>query len=249
MNQTKLFLLFFSLNCLLSLQTEIKEDANNYKEIKTGDFVEFDKNNNLFKFNYNGNASIIIISLKKEKALYITDPKGDKKEIKRIDGYYISDLIDNGTYLLEIICETIRGELGAKFETFIPGTSEEIDLNKNDYSRNIVYETNIYYNYTQFRVRNIKEDKYVYFQISSTNSYYQRTYYPYYPSEPAPGSKEDLTNLTIFEVVNLKDPQKSMRNVKIYKFEKNNEYEINIRCLKNYSPSSYQYIYVDYLYL
>ena len=71
MNLTKLFLLLFSLNCLLSLQTEIKEDVNNYKEIKIGEYVEFDKNNNLFKFNYNGNASIIIISLKREKALHI----------------------------------------------------------------------------------------------------------------------------------------------------------------------------------
>ena len=44
MNLTKLFLLLFPLKCLLSLQTEIKEDVNNYKEIKIGDFVEFDKN-------------------------------------------------------------------------------------------------------------------------------------------------------------------------------------------------------------
>ena len=59
MNLAKLFLLLLSLNCLLSLQTELKEDGNNYKEFKIGDFVEYDKSNRLFKFTYNGDASII----------------------------------------------------------------------------------------------------------------------------------------------------------------------------------------------
>jgi len=255
MNIAKIFLLLLSLACITSLQAGIKEDQKNYKEIKIGSPVEYDKSNNLFKFTYNGNASIIVLYFQlSDISAYLTDPNGNKNKMEENKHEITGKLMNNGTYLLEIICDTIAGELGGKFETFIPASSEEIDLNKNIYFQNFIYESELYYNYPQFKVKNLNEDKYVYFKLlSNDDSYYTREYYPYYPNEPEPslppdGSGIDFSNLTIFEVVNKKEPQKSMRNVNFYKFEKNTEYEINIHCLKNIYKSSNQYRYMDYIF-
>ena len=253
MNLAKLFLLLISLACISSLQAGIKEDQKNYKEIKIGSSVDYDKNNNLFKFTYNGNASVLFLYFPlADISVELTDPNGNKNKMEDHRELFIGKLEYNGTYLLEIICDSINGEMGGIFEAFIPSSSEEIDLNKNIYFQNFEYESQLYYNYPQFKVKNLKEDKFVFFKSLSRDSYYTSEYYPYYPNEEAPSippyTRPDFSNLTIFEVVNLNDPQKSMRNVRFYKFEKNNEYEINIHCLKSYYTYQSKYIYMNYIF-
>ena len=72
MNLSKLFLLLFSLKCILNLQEGILEAKNNAKEIKLATIVKYDKKNHLFKFNYKGKASpIFFLSLKGQNHIII----------------------------------------------------------------------------------------------------------------------------------------------------------------------------------
>ena len=97
----------------------------------------------------------------------------------------------------------------------------------------------------KYKVRNLKEEKLVYFSVYDMSDYELKEYYPFYPGESPPYSYEhDFSNLTIFEIFNV-NTQKNERNVRLYKFEPNQEYIIYIHCLKNYD--SY-YHYEKYLF-
>lgn len=250
MNQAELVLLLISLACISTLQKELKEGEQNYKEIKIGTSVEYDKSNNLFKFTYNGKASVIIFSFfEMQEALYLTYPNNTKQQIQRktkeYEKYekYVAELVVNGTYQIEIKCEynSVICELGSKFSIYVPGFYQEIDFNEKMYINEIEYFTDTYYGLNQFKISNINEDKYIYFVTKEIEYYNIIDYYPYYPGEPAPDEKE-INHWTVFEIINLKDSTKSKRNVKVYKFEKGTEYLINIHCYKSTSSENYMYL-------
>jgi hypothetical protein len=111
----------------------------------------------------------------------------------------------------------------------------------------------------QYKISNLKEEKYVYFEVMETDDYYRRYYVPYYPGEDPPYDKEvypygppdpDFSNLTAFEVINSKTGV-STRNVRFYKFEPDTEYIINIHCLVYYSEYqwSYYFNYRKYMFM
>ena len=108
-------------------------NEKNAKEIKIGIPVDYDKNNNIFKFNFKGNDSIIILAFleRPENAysedVYLIDPNNTRHEMNRIAiEKYEAKLELNGIYLIEIIPNYLFWELGGKFNTYIPGSSEEI---------------------------------------------------------------------------------------------------------------------------
>ena len=254
MNLTKLFLLLFSLKCILNLQEGILEAKNNAKEIKLATIVKYDKKNHLFKFNYKGKASPIFFSfLERPKPyyyyyiclekVYLTDPNNKRQLMDASPGSFNSKLELNGTYLIEIKCEYLFCELGGKFNLFVPGAYQEIDLNKKMYFNDIEFTSLNYYGLTQLKVSNLREDKYVFFNTKDLFIWCRMcdTYYP--------GESERNYNQRFFEIINLSNPEKSQRFVGFYKFEKNNEYLINIHPLIKYETDyRYHKNYVEYIY-
>ena len=191
MNLTKLFLLLFSLKCILSLQEGILEAKNNAKEIKLATIVKYNKKNNLFKFNYKGKASPIFFSfLERPKPnyyyyiclekVYLTDPNNKRQLLEASLGSFNTKLEFNGTYLIEIKCEYLFCELGGKFNIFVPGAYQEIDLNKKMYFNDIEFTSLNYYGLTQLKISNLREDKYVFFNTKDLFIWCQMcdTYYP-----------------------------------------------------------------------
>ena len=106
----------------------------------------------------------------------------------------------------------------------------------------------------KFKVNNLNEEKIVYFSIIENNHHSTEYYYPFYPRESPPYipdpydySEPGFSNLTIFEVFNVKT-QTSERNVRFYKFEPNQEYIIYIHCLKYYNNEYGEYYYPKYIF-
>ena len=240
---SKLLILVLLLNCITSLQTESNGFQKEAVEIKFGTMVDIDKTNNYFKFIYNGDNDVQVYFRFEERVgdLYLTDPNGDKHYLERQNGIYKGNLTYDGTYYLEIVCQEFLCELGSKFSIVYPRITETIDLSKNIYYKSISYYS--FYEYLgmdQFKVSNLKEEKYVCFELVDTVSYYRREYYPYYPGEDPPyppyGPYDyDFSNLTVFEVIDIK-ANVSTRNVRFYIFEPNTEYYANIKITikKNY---------------
>lgn len=247
LTSSKLLILVLLLNCITSLQTEPNDVQKEAVEIKFGTPVDFDKTNNYFKFTYNGDNDVQIYFRFGERVgdLYLTDPNGERHYLERDSGNYKGNLTYDGTYYLEIVCQEFWCELGSKFAIVYPRITETIDLSKNIYYQSISYYTNDeYIGMDQFKVSNLKEEKYVYFEMVEHDSYYKREYYPYYQGEDPPYDPynpydTDFSNLTIFEVINSKT-NVSTRNVRFYKFEPNTEYIIKIHCLTRWSQFFYQ---------
>ena len=244
---SKLLILALLLNCITSLQTESNAVQKEAVEIKFGTMVDIDKNNNYFKFIYNGDNDVQVYFRFEERVgdLYLTDPNGDRHYLERQNGMYKGNLTYDGTYYLEIVCQEFLCELGSKFSIVYPRITETIDLSKNIYYKSISYYS--FYEYLgmdQFKVSNLKEEKYVCFELVDTVSYYRREYYPYYPGEDPPYPpygpyNYDFSNLTVFEVIDIK-ANVSTRNVRFYKFEPNTEYIINIHCLTGWGSFYYR---------
>ena len=259
---SKLLILVLLLNCITSLQTEPNGFQKEAVEIKFGTMVDFDKTNNYFKFTYNGDNDAQIYFRFEERIgdVYLTDPNGERHYLERDSRIYKGNLTYDGTYYLEIVCQQFLCELGSRFMIIYPRTTETIDLSKNVY-----YQSKSYYIYgeyldmIQYKVSNLKEEKYVFFERIETDDYYRRNYVPYYPGEDPPYDKEvypygpsdpDFSNLTVFEVINV-NTNVSTRNVRFYKFEPDTEYIINIHCLVYYSEYqwSYDFNYRKYMFM
>ena len=208
-----------------------EEDEKQAIDIKFGYKVEYDKNRNYFRFIYEGsNETKIFFDIDYHQAdLNLIYPSGEKAYLKIED---VGDLTENGTYFIEVICKSYACELGGYFNSFILGDiMDTIDLSKNVYfsDKQISIRDSYYYGDLEYKVNNLNEDKYVYFEMEIYNDiYYNEEYYPYYPDDPhlAPYGE-----YTIFEVVNIHNSSESKRNVKIYEFKKGNEYIIKIHSL------------------
>ena len=237
------------LNCITNLQTGLYSDQTEAKEIQIDSPVEFGRDKNYFKFNYYGsNESKIVFYFELEiRELYLTDPENRKQNLGRRE----FNLTCNGTYYLEFNCESINCEFGSKFYSTIIGNTKTIDFSDKIYQQNFTYHSENYLGLKKFKVSNLKEEKLVYFSAYDVRDYYLEDYYPFYQGEDPPfkpnSYEGDFSNLTIFEIFNVNN-QASERNVRLYKFEPNHEYIINIHCLKKYYTSINEYYYVRYLF-
>ena len=226
----KLLFLFLALllNYITNLETKLNAAQEKAIEFQIGSPTEFGRDRNFFKFSYYGsNDAKIIFYFEKDVSyfehdeLYLIDPENGRYYLGTM-GYHhhslVGNLTYNGTYYLELICQSIGCELGGKFFTTIIGNIETIDLNDNIYCENIEYSSEYYLGMKKYKVRNLKEEKLVYFSVYDMSDYELKEYYPFYPGESPPYSYEhDFSNLTIFEIFNV-NTQKNERNVRLYKF-------------------------------
>ena len=258
---SKLLILVLLLNYITSLQIETNDNQKEAVEIKFGSAVNFDKTNNYFKFTYNGDNDTQIYLRFEESIvdIYLTDPEGGRQYLEsdeRDDRIYKGNLTDDGIYYLELVCQSFLCELGSKFMIIYPQIVETIDLSKNIYYQNFGYYINQpYLGMIQYQVKNLNEEKYVFFIDINNDDYDKRYYVPYYPGEDPPpnpyGPNEgDFSNLTIFEVIN-NTTKECKRNVRFYKFEQGNEYTINIHCLIDYYSYEWgnNFRYVKYMFI
>ena len=258
---SKLFLLLLAIENALSIQAGLNEEENPLPiEIEFGSKVEYDKNRNYFKFDYQGinNTLVHFVTTDSKVVLSMTYPKGNKKELSDYswERGYEANITENGTYLLKVTCISYNCELGGSFIPYIIGdVMGSIDFSKKIYyKKGNFYSTGYYYGMYEYKVGELNEEKYVFF--SSPIDYFYRNYYIYYPEDDNPPVDPyydrliHYPNESIFEVFNVKDNE-TQKNVKLYKFEKNKEYIIKIHCLKYYYTYSYdssQFYYPEYIF-
>ena len=250
LNMPKLLFLFLFLalflNCITEIQAKLYVEQKEAIEIKIDSWNEFGRDKNYFKFNYYGsNEAKIIFNFEPghKSELYLIDPENEKYYLGTIDNRLMGNLTYNGTYYLELICQSIRCEFGGKFYSTIIGNTETIDFSDNVYYQDIDYSNEYYLGLKKFKVSNLKEEKLVYFSIYFLEKYGTKYSYPFYPGEGPPYSdSHEIGNLTIFEIFNVNN-QKSERNIRLYKFEPNQEYIIYIHCLKKYYDYDNKYYY------
>ena len=255
------------LSNIKSIRTGINEEKYEEEkqaiEIRIGYKVGYDKDRNYFQFKYEGSneAKIFFDVDYSEINLNLIYPSKEKIYLK-YEGFgsnyqtYMGNLTENGIYFIEVICKSYTCELGGSFNSFIIGdVMDTIDLSKNVYFKDKEidfdgYNNDYYYGTIDYKVSNLNENKYVYFV---TDPYDYKSYIPYYPDEPPSFDPyiEPLYNLTIFEVINIHNSNKTKKNVKIYEFKEGNEYIIRIHSLiyyKNYYDYARRYYYQRYFF-
>jgi len=222
------------------------DDANKEAiEIHIGTQEEYYKNHNYFKFEYNGiNGSQIYFSfVKYDRDLYLTDPKGERKKLSKYIYYknlYKDVLKYNGTYYLEIVCDSYFLEIGGTFNsTLIGDAMDTIDLNKNIYFNDFtisIYNWEYNNGIIEYKTSVLKKNVDMYFM---STDYDKMIYYPYYPGDPDKysGPFYDLSNFEIIDVNN----GNSEKNVKAFHFESGHEYIIKIHCFKRIGYASYYF--------
>ena len=247
---SKLYLLLLLLSSISGIQTLSDKNKTDAIEMTVGSRVEFDKNRNYFKFTFEGSdkAKIIFDFYEYDEDLFLTKPNDVRINLKDEYSYpYLGNLTENGTYYVEVFCSSYKYEIGSSFfSIIIGGIIDTIDFSKKMYySQSSFHFQNTYFGTMDYMVTGIEEDKYVYF----TNTSRYGDYEPYYPNNTYINPIDPYSekkNWTIFEVLNIKNSSKNARNVKLYKFEKNNEYIIKIHCLIKINEYSPEYIYYDY---
>ena len=240
-----LFMLFL-LESISSIQTYLEDTAQNPNKIKIGRPIEYYKNNNYFTFEYNfasDNVSIFFYfdDAGFDKDLYLIYPNGRKAPLtKEPNGYYQETLNQNGTYGLELICESYFYEIGGTLNTLIVGgIMDTINLDENIYFSDFCLGSNQYYGEIKYLVTDLQKNKSVYF----TFEYYNPgEYKPYYPD------LEDPVNNNNIEVVDItNNVPSSNKDVKAFLFEKGKKYYIIIHSYKSKHYSYYSY-YNNYNY-
>ena len=246
---SKLFLLLLAIENALSIQAGLNEEENPLPiEIEFGSKVEYDKNRNYFKFDYQGknNTLIHFVTTDSKVVLSLTYPKGNKKELSdySYDRGYEANITENGTYLLKVTCISYNCELGGSFIPYILGdVIGSIDFSKNIYYRKWSFSSEGNYGMYEYKVSGLNEEKYVLFYFSPLSIYDSHDYYIYYPEddvspydphyEPPQYPIIHYPNESIFEVFDINN-NVTKKDVKLFKFEKNNEYIIKIHCYKYY---------------
>ena len=78
--------------------------------------------------------------------LYLIDPENGRYYLGTFYYHYsfAGNMTYNGTYYLQLICQSIHCELGGNFYSSIIGNIETIDLNDNIYCENIEYSSEYY---------------------------------------------------------------------------------------------------------
>ena len=258
---SKLYLLLLLLSSISSVQTLLDENETEPIEMKVGSRVEFDENRNYFKFNFTGSNESKIIFDFEQCILYmsLTNTNGETNSLKNMNGdhcikNYVGNLTENGTYYVKVLCLYESCEIGSFFYSYIiGGIIDTIDLSKKIYyTKSSFNSNNNYFGTMDYNVTGISEDKYVYFRLTENKI----DYIPYYPDNPyVPQLDLDthqlIPNMTPFEVINIKNEAKSERNVKLYKFEKDNDDIIKIHCLinsKEYSSENKNFEYLQFMF-
>jgi hypothetical protein len=120
----KLLFLFLALllNYITNLETKLNAAQEKAIEFQIGSPTEFGRDRNFFKFSYYGSndAKIIFyfendVSYFEHDELYLIDPENGRYYLGTIDNRLIGKLTYNCTYYLELICRSIRCELGGRF--------------------------------------------------------------------------------------------------------------------------------------
>ena len=254
---SKLHLLLLLLSSISRVRTLLNENERQAINMTVGSIVEYDKNRNYFQFTFEGsNESKIFFDFAMYREdLFLTKPNGDRINLKDDYTYdysrnYIGNLTENGTYYVEVFCTSFTCEIGSSFYSIIiGGIFDTIDFSKKIYySQYNFYSYNIYLGTIDYKVTGIREDKYVYFTLDSTDPYYipYDPVNPYIPQFDPYSQPIHSPNLTVFEVINLRNSTKNERNVRLYKFEKDNEYIIKIHCLIWYYDYNYEYKNFNY---
>ena len=249
---SKLFLLLILFNAISSIREVLENGDKTPIPIEIGSSVEYDKNRKYFQFDFFGpNDTKLVIGFKNEEAdLYlITQDERKKKLSQDHDNYYVN-LTYNGTYYLELNCQYFSCEIGGSFYTLYLGVAMDvIDFNKNVYywNRKLLFSDYNYNGNIEYNIKNLKEDKCVYFTTSDLNyNYYKQDYYIYSPDE----YHIINDNSTIFEVFDVNE-NITYEDVKIFEFKANTKYIIKIHGLgsKNYDPKySQPFIYLEYMF-
>ena len=187
-------------------------------EFKFGKEVVYNfKDKNFFKFEYiyeNGKPGDIYFyfELSHDFQIYLIDD--GKIQIfnynKEENELFKLTLKKSGIYYINFVSRYIDIIIDEdKFMTFVPEEIiDTIDLTQRMYHINSIIETKNNYQYNKFKVKNLKEDKYVFFSYKIENELSYKFHNP-------------------FEVCNINKSQ-CTRNVFLYKFLKDNEYFINI---------------------
>ena len=232
---SKIFLLLLLLENISSIETSLDDTERKAIPIKIGTPVEFFRDQNYFKFDYNDlrSAHIFFSFEGNEGTLYLTDPFGKRRRVEYDRNYYygsngyVAELNYNGTYYLEVICDYLEYLIGGTLNTFIiGGIMDTINLNKTMYvSDRRLYQRDNFYGFIEYKVSNTEKETIVYFTNPYLDSYYKEDCYPYYPGESPPAKPYD--KLTVFEVLDTQN-NTIQRNVRVFNFQKGNEYIIRI---------------------
>ena len=245
----KIILIFLLLNFISYSQSLLREEDEKYVSFELGSKVQFNKVQRFFKFDYSGENDKTALFFFKTNAIFFYLVDENKNRIK-IDyerlqyNYYMYqvNLTYDGTYYIEL--ETQSGsimEIGSVFESYIPGMVKEIDLSESYYYNDLNFYTNKDYGYYEYKVKNLKEAKYVFFKAQIN---YYNPYVPYFGNDTFPICSPysqyidgnyyfECDNYPIFEVCNGKTGN-CTKFVQFYKFENGTEYTITVHFLKNY---------------
>ena len=230
---SKHLLLLLLISSILNLEVGLRDSEKEAIELKISSQLEYDKENNYFKFFYDtsGDSYLFFYFYNDRPEIYVIDPHNNKTEINSIYGYLYAKLEYTGTYFFEMQCHHVFCELGGKFSIGIFGNhTEKIDLSQNYYYQLIdIYRVNKYFGSTRYKVSGLKEDKIIYFR----NLGYNYDSYPYDPDNPSKPDRDTLNSLKIFEVSDITAGQ-TYKNLTIFEFKAEHEYIITIRCLKSY---------------
>ena len=210
---------------LLKFYTPKEYKFENEKEPIEIDFFEEiifnSQNRNYFKFKYNHeneNAVKIYINVKVyNNDYYFIFIGPEKQEIYKIEygGNNIQiNLEESGIYYIKILEVRDRSQNYADyFYIFATGTLIDIiDFTKKAYYNNMEISFNYKENPNMYRVNNLKNDIYVYFDYSLDRYSYDEEIYP-----------------NPFEICNKNN--ECEKNITIYKFEKGNNYTIYINSI------------------
>ena len=226
---SKIFILLLLLENISSIETILDDTERKAIPINIGTSVEFFRDKNYFKFDYNDlrSAHIFFYFLGHMYTLYLTDPFGERKRIEYGRFGYEGELNYNGTYYLEVICNYLGYLTGGTLNTLIiGGIMDTIYLNKSIYfTERSFHRIDNDYGFVEYKVSKLEEDKIVYFTHPYFDSYVSENCYPYYPGESPPEKPYD--RLTAFEVLDTQN-NTIQRNVRVFNFQKGNEYIIRI---------------------
>ena len=229
------FLLFTFSLVLISTKKAIKtlesETIDKEVEFKIGDIVTFNPLNDCnFVFNNLKENFTIILYLIKPLFSYrieLQEPDGNKIDLdyfyRASTSAFFATLNKVGNHYFKIKAKHHFYNIDEKFSSIAPGeVVGTINLNKEIYYSNLTIESEKLYEPVMYKINNLNEDKYVYFE-------YERE-----DSEANP-----------FKIcVNKEDQCES--NQKFFYFEKGKEYTIYIQFVKSKYDFFNEYYYIPY---
>ena len=205
-------------------------------EFKIGEHVNWDfKEKHFFKFEYDQESNLskdlfFNTGYKLMNFFLIKDFEISNIEINYDNELFNITLSKPGTYYIYFLPPWTIGRNDAySFTAFFTGeTIDNIDLSQKVYYKNISIKLFESFPPYKYKVKNIKEDKYFYFDFYSYDDNFN-----------------ELVNQNIFEICN-DNTNKCSKNVSYYKFLKENEYTIFLNYIDLTGIPYYNYYYYPY---